>query len=97
LNLYKPNGCLNADGSANWFEIFRITDGVRRQLEKVNLLNKFASHCHSAFFQIFQLTNWIADDQHPINQLLQPILQRSTLAHAFGDVYTLSKVFLLLL
>lgn len=49
LNLYKRNGCLNADGSANWFEIFRITDGVRRQLEKVNLLNKFASHCHSAF------------------------------------------------
>ncbi|XP_046438807.1 uncharacterized protein LOC124190251 isoform X1 [Daphnia pulex] len=77
LNLYKPNGCLNADGSADWFEISRITDGVRRQLEK--------------------LTNWIADDQHPINQLLQPILQRSTLAHAFGDVYTLSKVFLLLL
>ncbi|XP_059350999.1 uncharacterized protein LOC130694286 isoform X2 [Daphnia carinata] len=32
-----------------------------------------------------KITNWMADEQHPINQLLKPILRRPTLAKSFAD------------
>ncbi|KAI9556574.1 hypothetical protein GHT06_016364 [Daphnia sinensis] len=35
--------------------------------------------------QLDKLTNWMADEQHPINQLLEPILRRPTLAKSFSD------------
>ena len=38
LNLYEVNGVLNADASATWLEIVRISEGIRKQLKKVILL-----------------------------------------------------------